>query len=145
MASREFSYYRKDIFMNPSPIASWRKQSMLYNLIGNHCTHCNAYYLPARKTCTCAQPNLVAYHFSSHGKIISYSLVTSSTHDFQNQGPLLIGLIELEHNVRIIGQITDTNLESLQTLMPVHGVLRKLYAHEDGIIQYGIKFIPPYL
>lgn len=128
--------------MTQSPIASWRTQNTLYKLEGSFCPSCLTYALPAPGICSCGNTTLTPYQFSGNGTLISFTQVTSATSDFHHQTPFCIGLIELEHSIRTVGQLVDTTLQDLYLNMPVIGVFRKLYDHPHGIIQYGIKFKP---
>ncbi len=124
-----------------SPIAAWRQFNTHYRLEGTKCTACEKVHLPAVKYCSCGSKELESHRLSPQGTLLSFTQVTTPPADFKHMAPYCIGLIQLDQGPRIVAQLADVTLDALSIGMRVKGVLRKLYAHKQGIIYYGIKFV----
>ena len=75
------------------------------------------------------------------GSLLSYSLQKESVQGFEDQEPMIFGLIKLENGVRIISQLVDIPYESLKEGMKLVAVFRRIKAEgEAGQIFYGYKF-----
>lgn len=130
--------------MYDSPIAAWRQFKTHYRLEGVQCASCKKIHLHTITVCTCGNTTFTPYQFNHHGTLVSFTNVTTPPHDFKAMTPYCIGLIQLDDGPRLVAQLTDVTLDQLQIGMPMHGVLRKLYALQKGIIHYGIKFAPEF-
>lgn len=74
---------------------------------------------------------------------MSYTLQKESLAGFEDQEPMVFGLIKLENGVKIIAQIVDIPFESLKEGESVKAVFRKVRTDGDsGQIYYGYKFGP---
>ncbi len=128
--------------MFESPIAAWRNFNAHYRLEGTICLVCKKTHLPAVKYCSCGSQDLAPKRLIQQGTLLSFSHVTTPPADFKHMAPYCIGLIQLKEGPRLVAQLTDVKLEDLYIGMPMRGVFRKLYAHKQGIIHYGTKFVP---
>jgi uncharacterized OB-fold protein len=122
-------------------IKLWRNHKRSYALCGQICTSCNKKFYPKKHLCSCGSRDFQDFNFSGHGKILSFTKVNNPPKKFKTFSPYLIGLIELREGVKIIAQITDTQLSDLKIGMPVKTVFRKLCdGGQKGVIAYGVKF-----
>ncbi|MDA4111536.1 MAG: OB-fold domain-containing protein [Thaumarchaeota archaeon] len=75
------------------------------------------------------------------GTLVSYTLQRESMHGFEEQEPMIFGLIKLENGVKIISQLVDIPYESLNEGMKLVAVFRRIKSEgESGQIFYGYKF-----
>ena len=78
-----------------------------------------------------------------NGKVLSYTLQKESVSGFEEQEPMVFGLVELSNGVRVVGQIVDFPYESLKIGSKVKTVFRRVKADgASGQIFYGYKFGP---
>ena len=77
------------------------------------------------------------------GVLLSYTLQKESLAGFEDQEPMIFGVLKLENDVRLLAQIVDVSYESLKVGMKLKAVFRKVRVDgESGQIYYGYKFGP---
>ncbi len=77
------------------------------------------------------------------GSILGYTLQKESVAGFEEQEPMVFGLIQLSNGVRVVAQIVDMPYESLKIGTKVTAVFRRVKADgSSGQIFYGYKFGP---
>lgn len=77
------------------------------------------------------------------GTLLSYTLQRESVAGFEDQEPMIFGLLELNNGVRIVSQIVDLPYDSLKEGMKLNAVFRRIRVDgESGQIFYGYKFGP---
>jgi uncharacterized OB-fold protein len=113
-------------------------------MIGSECKKCKAQYFPPVNVCRrCKSTNLANIEMPRDGKILSYTLQKESLTGFEEQEPMVFGLIELSNGVRVVAQIVDFPYESLKIGSKVIAVFRRVKADgTSGQIYYGYKFGP---
>ena len=76
------------------------------------------------------------------GKLITYTILHESMEGFEKQIPLIIGLIELDNRVKVVGQIVDSSPSDVSEGSKVSVVFRKVGTDgPSGPIFYGYKFV----
>ncbi len=122
----------------------WRRLKNLYNLIGTHCEKCGEYYYPPRNLCPkCRRSSrTVPFKFKGLGEVVTYTIIHSSTKDFEKQTPYILAIIKLVEGPRLTSQvICDHN--DIHIGMKVKSAFRKLGEEsEKGMLYYGTKFVP---
>jgi uncharacterized OB-fold protein len=122
----------------------WRRLKNLYNLIGTHCEKCGEYYYPPRNLCPkCRRSSRsVPFKFKGLGEVVTYTIIHSSTKNFEKQTPYILAIIKLDEGPRLTSQvICDHN--DIHIGMKVKSAFRKLgEENEKGMLYYGTKFIP---
>jgi len=122
----------------------WRRLKNLYNLIGTRCEKCGQYYYPPRNMCPKCRRNgiTVPFKFKGTGEVVTYTIVHSSTKDFEKQTPYILAIIKLDEGPRLTSQvICDHN--DIHIGMKVKSAFRRLGQESDkGMIYYGTKFVP---
>jgi uncharacterized OB-fold protein len=84
---------------------------------------------------------------SGRGRIYAFTKIAAGgapgeyAEQVKLNGSYGVALVDLEEGVRVMGQLTDCDLEKVQVGQEVQMVFRVLYAHE-GVIRYGFKFKP---
>ncbi len=77
------------------------------------------------------------------GVLLSYTLQKESLAGFEDQEPMIFGVLKLENDVRLLAQIVDVSYESLKVGMKLKAVFRKVRVDgESGQIFYAYKFGP---
>jgi uncharacterized OB-fold protein len=75
------------------------------------------------------------------GKLLSYTLQKESVSGFEEQEPMVFGLIELTNRVKLVAQLVDVPYESLFIGQKVRAVFRRIKSDGPaGQIYYGYKF-----
>ena len=122
----------------------WRRLKNLYNLIGTHCEKCGDYYYPPRTLCPkCRRSSrIVPFKFKGEGEVQTYTIVHSSTKDFEKHTPYILAIIKLNEGPHLTSQVICSP-EEIHIGLKVKPVFRKLGEEsEKGMIYYGTKFIP---
>jgi uncharacterized OB-fold protein len=79
----------------------------------------------------------------STGKILSFTLQKESVAGFEEQEPMVFGLIELTNGARLVAQIVDFPYESIKVGSRVKAIFRRVKTDgPSGQIYYGYKFRP---
>jgi uncharacterized OB-fold protein len=122
----------------------YRTRDGYYRILGNKCVKCEEEYFPPVNICrSCRSVDLKASEMPGLGKLLSYTLQRESITGFEEQEPMVFGLIELNNGVRVIAQIVDFPYESLKIGSKVKAVFRRIKADgTSGQIYYGYKFGP---
>ena len=122
----------------------WRKQQNRYNLIGTHCATCGKYYYPPRAFCPdCRREGKIEdFKFKGTGKVVTYSIIRSSSGNFKLLTPYVLAIIELDEGTRLTTHLI-CEIDQVYIGMPVRRVFRKLGEDgSSGAIFYGTKFVP---
>ncbi|HJJ56023.1 MAG TPA: Zn-ribbon domain-containing OB-fold protein [Methanocorpusculum sp.] len=123
----------------------WRAINQRYNLIGTKCETCGSVFLPSRNICPhCRRKGkIIPYKCSGNGKIITYTVVHSTSVQYSMMKPYVLAIIELDEGARLTSQIVCDDINKIHIGMRVHSVFRVLGTDgPDGIIHYGTKFMP---
>jgi uncharacterized protein len=122
----------------------WRMRDRYYRILGNKCEGCGAEFFPPLSVCRkCRSSKLKDFEMPKSGRLLSYTLQRESLPGFEDQEPMIFGLVQLDNGVRIITQIVDVPYESLKEGERVSAVFRKVRTDgESGQIYYGFKFGP---
>jgi uncharacterized protein len=120
----------------------WRMRDRYYRILGNKCESCRSEFFPALIVCRkCHSTKLVDVEMPKSGKLLSYTLQKESLPGFEDQEPMIFGLVQLDNGVKIITQIVDAPYESLKEGERIKAVFRKVRTDgESGQIFYGFKF-----
>lgn len=125
----------------------WREIPQRYNFKGNTCNSCNKIFFPPKEACPfCRRKSIGKMKdliLSGKGEILTFSIIHSSTENFQKQIPYIISIIKLDEGPNITAQIVDCDNENIKIGMRVESTFRKI--QEDGYtgaIYYGYKFKP---
>ena len=122
----------------------WRMRDRYYRILGNKCESCSAEFFPPVNLCRrCKSTRLKDCEMPKWGTLLSYTLQKESLAGFEDQEPMVFGLIKLENGVKIIAQIVDIPYENLRGGESLKAVFRKVRNDgESGQIYYGYKFGP---
>jgi len=128
----------------PTPSRYWREIPQRYRLEANKCPDCGLIFFPPRLLCPqCKKRELEFTRLAEAGKVISYTIIRVPPHQFSDQAPYAVGIVELDDGVKLTGQIVDCDFDELKIGKRVRIEFRKIFQHgESGIICYGYKFVP---
>jgi len=128
----------------PTPSRYWREIPQRYRLEANQCKECGITFFPPRLVCPqCKKRELEPTKLTETGKILTYTIIRVPPHQFANQAPYAVGIVELDDGVKLTAQIVDCDFEDLEVGKRVRVEFRKVYQEgESGILCYGYKFVP---
>jgi uncharacterized protein len=93
--------------------------------------------LPVEK----AQITPVPQQLSGKGTVYSFTTVQDVPSGYEEQGPYVLALVQLEEGALVMAQITDLDDQPLKIGDAVEMVTRKLTSEgATGMIVYGYKF-----
>lgn len=122
----------------------WRNLSSRYNLIGSRCSNCGEHYYPPRPICpVCRRSGKIGeYKFSGAGKVVTYTVIYTSSDDFDMQTPYVLAIIQLEEGPKLTSQLV-CEPDEVKIGIKVRPIFRKITEDgERGVIYYGTKFTP---
>ncbi|MFH1127746.1 MAG: Zn-ribbon domain-containing OB-fold protein [archaeon] len=123
----------------------WRRFKNKYQLYGTYCEKCKTDYYPPREICPVCRRlgKIVEKKFSNYGEIVSYTQTHASPAGFEKSVPYTVALVKMDNGPTVVGQLIDTDEEKVKIGLRVETTFRKIYEDgEEGIIHYGLKFMP---
>jgi len=126
-----------------TPSRYWREIPQRYRFEANKCSKCGIKFFPPRLICPeCKNRELEKTKIAETGKIITYTIIRVPPHQFVDQAPYAVGIVELDDGVKLTAQIVDCDFEDLKIGQKVRIEFRKIFDEgEAGILCYGYKFI----
>ena len=124
-------------------ISYWRLKDRYYRLVGLRCQDCSTEYFPPVYKCRkCGSLKLNDTEMPKSGKVLTYTILQETMKGFEDQEPLLLGIVRLTNGVKILAQIVDTPVDQVHIGDRVKAVFRRVKADgESGMIYYGYKFV----
>jgi uncharacterized OB-fold protein len=108
----------------PTPSRYWREIPQRYRFEANQCTKCQAKFFPPRLICPeCQSQEFEDAKIEEKGELLTYTIIRVPPHQYADQAPYAVGIVELDDGVKLTGQIVDQEGDS-------------------GILCYGYKFVP---
>ncbi len=122
----------------------YRMRDKYYRMVGSRCEKCSAEFFPPVNLCgKCRSTDLKPFEMPTSGTLLSYTLQKESVYGFEEQEPMIFGLVELTNGVKLLAQLVDIPYESLKIGDRVRAVFRKIRSDgPSGQIYYGYKFGP---
>ena len=101
----------------------WRMRDRYYNILGNVCTKCGQEFFPPVNICKkCRSDQLKEKEMPRNGTLLSYTMQRESLAGFEDQEPMIFGLVKLDNGVKIVTQLVDVPYESLKEGFKVRAV-----------------------
>jgi uncharacterized OB-fold protein len=127
-----------------TPARYWREIPQRYRLEANKCSNCGKINFPPRLICNvCQSKDMEKTKLAETGKVLTYTIIRVPPHQFVDQAPYAVGIVELDDGVKISGQIVDCDFKDIKIGLNVKIEFRKLFdVGESGILCYGYKFVP---
>ena len=130
--------------MNIQPQRYWREIPQRYRLEAGKCRKCGKLCFPPRRKCAaCGGASWDTVQLPRKGRLLTYTVVHSSTDEFAKLVPYAVAIVDLGNGVRLTAQVVDVDPGELCAGMPVRLEFRKLgEAGKAGVICYGYKAVP---
>ena len=127
-----------------TPSRYWREIPQRYRLEAQKCKNCGVVLFPPRLICPeCKSRDFEDTKLAENGKVLTYTIIRVPPHQFVDQAPFAVGIMELDDGVKLTGQIVDCDFEDLKIGLRVKIEFRKIFDEgEAGILCYGYKFVP---
>lgn len=127
-----------------TPSRYWREIPQRYRLEANKCKNCGIVCFPPRLVCPeCKKREFEETKLADKGKVLTFTIIRVPPHQFVDQAPYAVGIVELDDGVKLTGQIVDCDFEDLKIGQRVKIEFRKIFDEgEAGILCYGYKFVP---
>ncbi|MEM3980102.1 MAG: Zn-ribbon domain-containing OB-fold protein, partial [Ignisphaera sp.] len=127
-----------------SPARVWRDRGARLRLEGSRCKRCGKVFYPPKPSCPyCGNRGTEMVELPKRGRVISWSIEYTVPEGYRIEAPIVVALIELENGVKVLSTLTDIDPGNVYDGMEVEAVLRRLWTEGDeGIIVYGLKFVP---
>ena len=127
-----------------TPSRYWREIPQRYRLEADKCKKCGYISFPPRLICPqCQNREFEETKLAEKGKVLTFTVIRVPPHQFIDQAPYAVGIVELDDGVKLTGQIVDCDFEDLKIGKRVKIEFRKIFDEgEAGILCYGYKFVP---
>jgi hypothetical protein len=77
------------------------------------------------------------------GKVVTYTVVRVAPSQWGDMAPYAVAVVELTDGTRLMGQMTDVDVETVKIGMEVRSEFRRVQTEgSHGILSYGYKFVP---
>jgi uncharacterized OB-fold protein len=77
------------------------------------------------------------------GKVLTFTVIRTPGLQFKDLAPYAMAIVEMTDGVRVMGQMTDCDVEAMKIGMEVRMEFRRIQQEgEAGVIGYGYKFVP---
>lgn len=77
------------------------------------------------------------------GKIVTYTVIRVAPEQWGDQSPYALAITELSDGTRLMGQVTDCDVEQVKIGMEVRIEFRRVQSEgHHGVLSYGYKFVP---
>ena len=99
----------------PFTIEQFYKNINQRKLLAAKCMKCGKVHLPPRPLCdNCYCKDFEWTNIQTEGKLLTYTVIHIAPAQFQSMTPYAIGIVQLEHGVKIPGMIRGVPLEQLK-------------------------------
>ncbi len=120
-----------------------REVPQRYRLEGQKCSGCGKLHFPPRLICDgCGGREFEAVDLPRQGKLLTWTVIHVAPPEYDLETPYVVGIVELEGDLRLTCQVVDCDPEEPAVGAPVELVFRRI--KEDNaadIIQYGYKAV----
>jgi len=77
------------------------------------------------------------------GKVVTYTVIRVAPAMWSDLSPYAIAVVELTDGTRVMGQMTDVDVETVKIGMEVRIEFRRVQTEgSHGVLSYGYKFVP---
>lgn len=122
----------------------WRENPRRYRMEAAKCKKCGKITFPGRLICPdCGHTEHELMKLTGKGKLETFTIIRTAPSGFTDLAPYAIGLVELDEGVKVLGQLTDCDPESLKTGDRLTSKFRRMNEEgKTGMIMYSYKFVP---
>lgn len=77
------------------------------------------------------------------GKIVTYTVIRIAPEQWGDEAPYALAIVELTDGTRLMGQVTDCDVEQVKIGMEVRIEFRRIQSEgHHGVLSYGYKLVP---
>ncbi len=99
----------------PFTIEQFYKFLAQQKLMAGRCLKCGKIHLPPRPLCdNCFSQEFEWVNISGIGKLLTYTVISIAPQQFQDLTPYAVGIVQLEHSLKIPGMINNVKQEQLK-------------------------------
>ena len=123
---------------------NWREYPQRYRLEASKFKKSGKTYFPPRAV----DPETGDTEFETiklpdTGKIITYTVIRIAPEQWSDEAPYALAVVELTDGTRLMGQVTDCDVEGVKIGMGVRIEFRRIQSEgHHGVLSYGYKFVP---
>ena len=123
---------------------NWREYPERYRMEGVRFKKSGKTYYPRRKV----DPETGDTEFEvvtlpDTGKVVTYTVIRVAPSQWGDMSPYALAIVELTDGTRIMGQMTDCDVEAVKIGMEVRLEFRRIQSEAGhGVLSYGHKFVP---
>lgn len=112
-----------------------------YRLEATKCSNCGLIMFPPRQVCrNCSSQKLEKIKLSDEGKIMSWTVIHTTTPQFKKCTPYALAIVELDGGVRLTAQVVDCDFKNIEIGKKVRIVFRKIQEEDKAsVLCYGYK------
>jgi len=123
---------------------NWREYPQRYRLEASKFKKSGKAYLPPRsvdpKT---GDTEFETVRLPDTGKIVTYTIIRTAPSQWGDEAPYAVAITELVDGTRLMGQVTDCDVEAVKIGMEVRIEFRRVQSEgHHGVLSYGYKFVP---
>jgi uncharacterized OB-fold protein len=128
----------------PTSARYTREIPQRYRLEADRCTNCGTITFPPRQVCpSCKGREFEPTRLANEGTLVTHTVIRVPPSQFVDQAPYAVGIVELDDGVRVMAQVVDTDVDTLQSGQRMKVEFRRIQEDgEAGILCYGYKFVP---
>ncbi len=122
----------------------WRESPQRYRMEAAKCKQCGNISFPGRLICTeCGHTEYETITLSGKGKLETFTIIRTAPSGFTDFAPYAVGLVNMDEGVKVLGQITDCDPETLKIGDRLYSKFRRMNEEgKTGMIMYSYKFVP---
>ena len=77
------------------------------------------------------------------GKVVTFTVVRVAPSQWGDMSPYAIAIVDMTDGTRLMGQMTDVDVETVKIGMEVRTEFRRVQTEGSaGVLSYGYKFVP---
>ena len=77
------------------------------------------------------------------GKVMTFTVVRVAPAQWGDMSPYAVAIVDLTDGTRVMGQMTDVDVEEVKIGMEVRAEFRRVQTEgHHGVLSYGYKFVP---
>lgn len=123
---------------------NWREYPQRYRLEASKFTKSGKTYFPPRtidpETGDTASETV---KLPDTGKVMTYTVIRTAPSQWGDLAPYALAIVELTDGTRLMGQMTDCDVEKVEIGMEVRIEFRRIQTEgHHGVLSYGYKFVP---
>ena len=123
---------------------NWREYPQRYRREAAKFAKSGKTYIPARRVDPeTGETESTKVVLPDTGKVVTYTVIRIAPPQWGDMSPYALAIVELTDGTRMMGQMTDCDVEEVKIGMEVRLEFRKLQAEAShGVLSYAHKFVP---